>query len=63
MSINASVIPSSHAVRVGDVPDPQVAERASRRSYTAKYKADILVEYDAADRDGKGALLRREDLY
>jgi len=50
-------------VRVGDVPDPQVAERASRRSYTAKYKDDILVEYDAADRDGKGALLRREDQY
>jgi transposase len=45
------------------VPDPQVPERAKRRTYTAKYKAEILAEYDALDRDGKGALLRREGLY
>lgn len=63
MSITASVVPSSHAVRVGDAPDPQVAERASRRSYTANYKAKVLAEYEEADRDGKGALLRREGLY
>jgi transposase-like protein len=48
---------------VEEVPDPQVPERAKRRSYTAKYKAEILAEYDRLDRDGKGALLRREGLY
>ncbi len=46
-----------------EVPDPQVPERARRRSYTARYKADILAEYDRLDRDGRGALLRREGLY
>lgn len=46
-----------------DVPDPQVAERARRRTYTAKYKRDVLAEYEAADRAGKGAVLRREGLY
>ncbi len=59
----ARVVPGSHAVAVEDVPDPQVPERASRRTYTAKYKLAILAEYDALDRDGKGALLRRERLY
>lgn len=46
-----------------DVPDPQVPERATRRSYSARYKAAILAEYDALDRDGRGALMRREGLY
>ena len=50
-------------MRMEEVPDPQVPERAKRRSYTARYKAEILAEYDALDRDGKGALLRREGLY
>jgi transposase-like protein len=45
------------------VPDPQVPERARRRTYTAKYKRDVLAEYEACDRAGKGALLRREGLY
>ncbi len=49
--------------RMDDVPEPEVPERARRRTFTAKYKADVLVEYDAADRGGKGALLRREGLY
>ena len=49
--------------RVNDVPDPEVPERARRRTYTAKYKRDVLAEYEAADRAGKGALLRREGLY
>ncbi len=49
--------------RVDDVPDPEVPERARRRTYTAKYKGDVLAEYEAADRDGRGALLRREGLY
>jgi transposase len=52
-----------HAVRVEDVPDPQVDERASRRTYTAKYKLEILREYEQLDKADKGALLRREGLY
>jgi len=49
--------------RVDDVPDPEVPERARRRTYTAKYKRDVLAQYEAADRAGRGALLRREGLY
>lgn len=48
---------------MNDVPDPEVPERARRRTYTAKYKRDVLAEYEACDRAGKGALLRREGLY
>jgi transposase len=44
-------------------PDPEVPERARRRTFTAKYKAEILVAYDAAADGEKGALLRREGLY
>ena len=29
-------------------PDPEVPERAKRRTFTAKYKLEILAEYDAA---------------
>ena len=46
-----------------DVPDPQVPEKARRRTYTAKYKAEMLAEYEACDREAKGALLHREGLY
>jgi transposase len=44
-------------------PDPEVPERASRRTFTAKYKLEILAAYDAAPDGEKGALLRREGLY
>ncbi len=44
------------------VPDSK-SERPTRRTYPAKYKAAILVEYDQLDRQGKGELLRREGLY
>jgi len=56
-------VASRQAVPVSDVPDPEVPERARRRTYTAKYKRDVLAEYEACDRAGKGALLRREGLY
>jgi transposase len=46
-----------------DPPDPEVPERAKRRTYSARYKLEILAEYEACDRQGKGALLRRENLY
>ena len=52
----------AHAGRVND-PDPEVPERAKRRRYPAGYKLEILAEYESLDRDGKGALLRREGLY
>ena len=44
-------------------PDPEVPERARRRTFTAKYKLEILAAYDAAADGEKGALLRREGLY
>jgi transposase len=56
-------ITSGQAGRVVDVPDPEVPERAKRRTYTAKYKRVVLAEYEAADRAGKGAVSRREGLY
>ena len=55
--------PGEHAVRVEDVPDPEVGERVSRRTYTARYKLEVLTEYERLDKAGKGALLRREGLY
>jgi transposase-like protein len=65
-----SVPGSSDArARVDDVgdstdPDPEVPERArGPRRYSAKYKAQVLGEYEQLDKAGKGALLRREGLY
>src|SRR5215218_11058840 len=54
----------SHADAMDEIPDPEVPERAKRpRSYSARYKAEILAEYEQLDKAGKGALLRREGLY
>ena len=44
-------------------PDPEVPERARRRTFTAQYKQEILAAYDAAPGGEKGAILRREGLY
>ena len=44
-------------------PDPEVPERARRRSFTAAYKLEVLAAYDAAGPGEKGAILRREGLY
>src|ERR1700678_1604273 len=58
-------------VRAGDAggvtgelerPDPEVPQKARRRTFTAKYKQEILAAYAAADGE-KGAILRREGLY
>ncbi len=62
MSISAEDRLGSHAGRVND-PNPEVPERAKRRSYRARYKLEVLAEYETLDREGKGALLRREGLY
>jgi len=46
------------------IPDPELVERAKRRTFSAQYKARILAEADACTRPGEvGALLRREGLY
>jgi transposase-like protein len=46
------------------VPDPELVERAKRRTFTAEYKARILAEADACTAPGEvGELLRREGLY
>ena len=63
MTVTTTATRLGDAVKVEEVPDPQVPERAKRRSYTARYKAEILAEYDRLDRDGRGALMRREGLY
>jgi transposase-like protein len=44
-------------------PDPEVPERARRRTFTAAYKQEMLAAYDAAPDGEKGAVLRREGLY
>ncbi len=39
------------------------SDQPRRRSFTAKYKLDMLAEYDAATPAERGVLLRREGLY
>jgi transposase-like protein len=46
-----------------DHPDPEVLERARRRTFTAQYKQEVLAAYDAAPAGEKGAILCREGLY
>jgi transposase-like protein len=58
-----SEVPDRHAELMNEPAEPEVPERASRRIYSAQYKLRILAEYERRDRDGKGALLRREGLY
>src|SRR5215203_2988858 len=54
----------SGAVDDSNDPDPEALGRArGPRRYSAKYKAQILEEYERLDKAGKGALLRREGLY
>ena len=44
-------------------PDPEVPEKARRRTFTAQYKKQVLAAYEAAPDGEKGAILRREGLY
>jgi transposase len=44
-------------------PDPEVPEKARRRTFTARYKQEVLAAYEAAPDGEKGAVLRREGLY
>ena len=61
--VMTSVVSGRHAEPVTEPAEPEVPERATRRTYSAQYKLRILAEYERRDRDGKGALLRREGLY
>ncbi len=44
-------------------PIRRCASGAKRRTYTAKYKVEILAEYDRLDRDGRGVLMRPGGVY
>jgi len=47
----------------GDGPDPEVADKATRRRFSTKYKRRIVGEADKCTKAGEvGALLRREGL-
>lgn len=49
---------------VSSDPDPEVAEKAQRRVFSATYKRSILEQADKCKQPGEiGALLRREGLY
>src|SRR5512135_392809 len=56
-------VSGGRAAPVG-VPDPELVEQAKRRSFSAKYKLEILAKADACTKPGEiGELLRREGLY
>jgi transposase-like protein len=47
-----------------ETPDPEVTPKARRRSFSARYKQDILRQVDACSEPGEiGSLLRKEGLY
>jgi hypothetical protein len=51
----------AQTARMTQAPDPRVPERPRPpRQYPAAYKLRILGEYEQLDKQGKGALLRRE---
>ena len=57
-------MPGARAAAEGSRPDPELAERPSRRRFTAAYKLRILREAAGATRSGEiAAMLRREGLY
>ncbi len=59
-----SEVPVAHDAAAGPRPDPELAERPSRRRFTAEYKLRMLRAADAATGRGEiGAMLRREGLY
>jgi len=50
-------MPSTESVESDPAPVP------TRRTFTSEYKLRIVAEYDAAPRNEKGAVLRRERLF
>ncbi len=65
MTSTIAARPTGHtgSMTRNDDPDPEVAPRAKRRTFTAKYKLSILAEYDQLPPGEKGTVLRREGLY
>ena len=76
MNLPIADIPNQNTLRNGQhpptvptplaqtAPDPQVAQRPTRRRLTAEYKRRILQEAQDCKQPGQiGALLRREGLY
>ena len=64
LSQNKASLNQKNGRQLAEVPDPEVALRAKRRQFTAKYKQQVLEEVDQCDQPGEiGALLRREGLY
>jgi transposase-like protein len=48
----------------GQIPDPEVEPRGSRRKFSVAYKVRILAQAEQCSEPGEmGALLRREGLY
>ena len=48
----------------GEGPDPEVADKATRRRFTAAYRRKIVREADKCTKPGElGALMRREGVY
>jgi transposase-like protein len=57
--IKSQALPRNNAL-----PDPEVAEKAKRRSFTSEYKQRILEKVAKCTEPGQvGELLRREGLY
>lgn len=63
MTTPAVLAPSHNGVMPDEHDQPDPAARPRRRTFTGEYKLKILAEYDAADAEERGALLRREGLY
>ncbi len=62
VALNGS-IESAGVMTDDEVPEIEVAPKATRRRFPAEYKARILAEYERLGDGDKGALLRREGLY
>ncbi len=61
--ISSSAAPRGSGLKTA-VPNPEVSEKASRRSYTAEYKRRILREAEVCKEQGQlSVFLRREGLY
>jgi transposase len=59
-----SGIPAPDAAALGERPNPEVAERPTRRHFTVDYKLRIVAEAAACTEAREvGVLLRREGLY
>ena len=64
MAISAALTrPAMHPWPMTPIPDPEVPERPTRRSFSATCKVAILDEVDRSTAPGsKGAIIRREGL-